>query len=225
LPQIELSGNLSPLNLRATSGLVEMVHIVFFPNRIVGCEFNFYGPRLNRLEAYLLTKARQQCPAVSFKPLLRQDIRRQLDRLSDIRLLQLKIHAPYADMIAQANQNLGAAFRAARMAGDAAELEIILRPRSHSQGRLAMSLLDTVKRLAGRGDLREAASKFVIKGFDSTADHVSLVDVLSDQLISRKQIVIAGQRMRALDPSSAYAAIEEAYRELETELLSAASMH
>ena len=43
LPPVEDAGRLRPLNLAATAGLAEMSHVVFFPDGIVGVEFNFKG--------------------------------------------------------------------------------------------------------------------------------------------------------------------------------------
>lgn len=224
LPQVERRGAIEPLGIPQAAGLVEQVHVTFFPNQIVGAEFNFYGPRLSRLERYFAVRADGVCPPVIFEPLLRQDVTDQLDRLGDVRLFHLKIHASYAGIVAEADQDLGAAFEAAARAGQAEELEIILRPRAHSRGTLANRLLRTVKQLAQRQDLREEASHFTVKGFNEVADRVEAVDILKDQLISRKRIVLEDERTRALDTESAYAAIEDAYTELRTELLRAAGV-
>jgi hypothetical protein len=40
LPQIEEAGLLSDLNLAVNAGLAEPVHVIFFPNNIVGADFN-----------------------------------------------------------------------------------------------------------------------------------------------------------------------------------------
>ena len=53
LPQLEQAGTVSDLKIADNAGLVEAVHVVFFPDNIVGADFNFYGPRLSRLGYYL----------------------------------------------------------------------------------------------------------------------------------------------------------------------------
>lgn len=224
-PQVERRGTIEPLSIHPAAGLVEQVHVAFFPNQIVGSEFNFYGPRLSRLARYFAVRANGVCPPVTFEPLLRQDVTEQLNRLADVRLFHLKIHASYAGVVAEADQDLGAAFDAAARAGQAEELEIILRPRAYSRGTLASRLLHTVKQLARRQDLREEASHFTVSGFNEVAERVDAVDILKDQLISRKRIVLGeDERARALDSESAYAAIETAYTELRSELLVAAGV-
>src|SRR6266545_3516700 len=85
LPQVERGGRLSRLDIPAESGLVEQIHVVWFPQGIIGSEFNFYGPRLSRLGRYLAVKALDMCPELSFEPLLREDIVQQLMRLGDVR--------------------------------------------------------------------------------------------------------------------------------------------
>ena len=224
LPQVERRGAIEPLAIPQAAGLVEQVHVVFFPNHIVGAEFNFYGPRLSRLERYFAIRADGVCPPVRFEPLLRQDVTEQLNRLGDLRLFHLKIHASYANVIAEADEDLGSAFKAAARAGQAEELEIILRPQAHSRGILSEGLLQTARWLGRRRDLREEASRFIVKGLDSQIDRVDEVDILKDQLISRKRIVLDDKRTRALDSESAYAAIEESYTELRAELTAAAGV-
>lgn len=222
LPQVERHGEIGPLGIPTTAGLLEQVHVVFFGHNIVGSEFNFYGPRLSKLSRYIGQKANGTCPPVNFEPLLRQDVIEQIDRLEDIRLLQLKIHASYADVVAEADQDLGSAFEAAARAGEAEELEIILRPRAHSRQALSTRLLQTVKRLAHSPGLRQESTHFLIRGYDSEVGRVETVDILRDHLISKKRIILQNERTRALDSGSAYHAIEEAYDELRDELRSAA---
>lgn len=224
LPQVEDHGTVSALQLPATSGLVEAIHVVFFPDNIVGSEFNFYGPRLSRLSGYLAARAQDVTPVVSFEPLLRGDVADQLRRLEDIRLLQLKITASYADVVEQANRDLGNAFKAAARAGAADDLEIILRPRPYSRGSLAEELLAAVRQLAGRNDLRENSSRFVVRGLNRENEHIDEIDVLKDKLISVKRIVREDERTRALVARSAYEAIEEAFAELRDDVIQAAGV-
>ena len=62
LPLLERDGRVGPLNIAADAGLAELVHVVFFPDNIVGSEFNFYGPRVPRLRSYFEEKAGEVCP-------------------------------------------------------------------------------------------------------------------------------------------------------------------
>lgn len=224
LPQVERDGLLSALRIPEASGLVEQVHVTFFPHQIVGSEFNFYGPRVPRLAHYFAAKVSPLCPPLTFEPLLRQDVAEQLAHFRDVRMLRLRIRASYAQRIAQADRDLGAAFEAARRAGDAEELEITLKSQAYSRRPLAERILSVVRRLAGHDDLRMEVSRFDVKGFDERTGQVELVDILSDQLIARGQIICLDKRTRALDPASAYTAIEQAYEALRPQLLIAAGV-
>jgi hypothetical protein len=179
---------------------------------------------MSRVSYYLAEKGGGFCSDVTFEPLLRRDVTQAIDRLEDIRLFHLKIRASYAQVVARANRSLGAAFEAAAEAGEAEELEIILRPRRYSGESLAGRLLGVARRLARRGDLRTEASKFEIRGLDEESARVETVDILRDQLIARRQIIQQSVRGRALDRNSAYAAITSAYEDMREELAAAAAI-
>jgi hypothetical protein len=216
LPQLERAGQLTDLPIPATSGLAEQVHVIFFGNNIVGSEFNFYGPRLSRLSDYLAERAGVRNPRVTF-------VLQQLNRLGEIRLLQMRIKASFMDTIAQLDQDLGAAFEAARRATDAEEVELTLKMTPHSRQPLSHRVVGFVRRLARRADTRTEMSQFIVRGVNNQTNRVEVVDALSDHLIAKKQIVRESARSRALDTAAAYAAIEQAYDELRDELQAAAA--
>lgn len=220
LPQMERGGLLQGLSLPSNAGLAEQIHVVFFPKEIVGVDFNFYGPRLSRLGGYLAEKG---ClPVLSFEPLLNNDVLRSVQRLEEVTMLQLRIRAPFADVIAKRSRSLGAAFRAAANAGDADVVEVVLRPAPWSKGHLADRLVRVVRSLAGDTSVREQALSFKLRG--RTEDGLTdVIDVLADQLITTKRIVQQDDRSKALDRDAAYVAIREAYAELRPQLEAAAA--
>jgi len=224
LPQIEQYGNLSDLNIATDAGLVEPIHVVFFPDNIIGVDFNFHGPRLSRLGYYLNIKCGNQNFNGTFDPLLRNDVVSQLDRFGDIRLFDLKIRSSYAAQVRQADEDLGAAFESALRVGDTDELEIIIRPAKMGRASMKERLINIAKSLSGAGLFRSEASKFFIKGKCEDTSKVELIDLLHDQLIKKKQIIRMGERSRALDMNSAYSAISVAYEELKDELKTAPSI-
>ena len=84
---LEQAGNISDLVLDADAGLLEAIHVVFFPNNIVGAEYNHFGPRVSRLGSYLHEKSSEAVARAAFRPILCGDAANQLDRLSDLRVL------------------------------------------------------------------------------------------------------------------------------------------
>jgi hypothetical protein len=224
LPEVETTGAITPLDIAPSSGLVEVVHVVFFSGDIVGADFNFHGPRMSRLGLYLGIKASALVPRVQFEPLLRQDATNRLQRMRDITLFQLRVRTAYAEELMNADRDLFRAFEAARRLSHAAQMEIILKPEPHSRNFLDRATLGLARRLARRRNLRDEADRFVVKGFDPTRDGIDVIDVLSDELITTKRITLLNPRTRALDPDSAFSAIESAYQELGEDLVRAASV-
>jgi uncharacterized membrane protein len=72
---------------------------------------------------------------------------------------------------------------------EAQEVEVILAPRARSREPISDRMLRVTRRLARRRDLRDEATRFHVKGFDPETESVEDIDILRDQLITRKQIV------------------------------------
>lgn len=224
-PQIEQQGEVTPLEMPESSGLVEQTHIVFFDNNIAGCDFNFYGPRITRLSYYLAEKAVGISPTeLNFTPILRQDVYRQLQRFKFLKLFNLKIRSTYADVIKSIDDSLGDSFKAAIKAGEADEIELILRCTKRSKGWLSEGLLENAKKIIQQRDLRYETSKFVVSGYVEDERKVQVLDLLSDLMIMKKAIRKAERRSKALNPTAAYNAIISAYEELRDEIESSASV-
>lgn len=223
LPQIDAAGRLSDLNLKATEGLVEAVHVVFFPDNVVGVEFNFYGPRPSRLGYYLGSTSKLGIfPALD--PLLRSDVVSQLDRLKDVRLFDLKVHSSYAGVVKRADTDLGAAFESAGNLGSTDEIQVVLRPSKNGAANMLQRVKRVARTLLHRPDLRTEASHFVIRGKMEDSGRVEPLDLLRDQLIAHKKIIRVSERSRALDRTAAYEAVSQAYSERADELKAAAAL-
>lgn len=225
LPQLEEGGRLSPLPLPQNAGLYEPIHVVFFSDNIVGAEFNFYGPRPSRLATYLRAKASDLSPPMTLDPLLRRDVTEQLSRLSNISLLDFTIRASYADTVEQINEDLGSALRAAARAGDPYDVEIVLRTKPRARREILRGqILDTVRQLARREDLRENTSRFRVRGYDTETRRCEEIDVLRDQLVVQTSVVKMSERTRAIASVSMYEAIEQAHEALYDDLRRAAGV-
>lgn len=218
LPLLEEAGSLSPLGVAAAAGLYEPIHVMFFPSNVVGVEFNFYGPRPSRIPSYLMRTAGHACPTFSLDALIRQDVMEQLKRLKRLRVLDLKVRASYASAVAEADADLGAALDAAARVGQSEVVHLVLQPAPHRRNWLTEKALAAVRNLAARPDLRENALGFSVRGLDEEHDRIEEIDVLKDELVVTKKVVRLDDRSRAVDDAAAYAAIEEAYTELKTEL-------
>jgi hypothetical protein len=225
LPHIEQDGRTTPLDLGMNEGLAEQTHMIFFPDNILGAEFNFYGPRVSRLRGYFRTKAQHLCDDILLEQLLRGDALAKLDRLRDLRLFKLGIHRAYAAAVAEADEDLGTAFQTQLRLSEAEKVEIVLRAKPRDPGSpLAARLLQIAKRLLRQPGLTEHASTFRIKAHDPDIGRKEEINLLNDQLIAHKQVVKHDERYRVVDSDSMYAAIQSAYGELREEIRTAASL-
>lgn len=224
LPHAEEAGKLTPLMLGEAASLYEPIHVCFFPRRIVGVEFNFYGPRPTRIPQYLERVLGKLTTPFVLEPLLRHDAADQLERQRHIRVLDLKVRSSYVDEVEQLAGGLGAALRTARDFGSAQVVGLYLQPERYERGFLNDRIIAPVRRLARAPGVRENALTFTTKGVDEETGRMTEVDLLRDHLAMSKRIVRVDERSRAIDTHAAYAAIDEAYTELRPELERAASI-
>ena len=230
LPQLEQGGHITDLNLSPDTGLLEPIHVVFFPNNasdrnIVGAEYNHFGPRISRLGDYLYDKSEHSVPYAIFRPLLRGDAAEQLERLREIRLLDMSIHPSYIESIRQADRSLGDAFEANAKVLDSPEsVQVVIKPQRQSRNSALRRLIGPIRHLLHPSDVRHGFNRLQVRGMCDDTGRVETIDLLKDQLISTKQIVRLNLRSRALDPHSAFQAIRDSYRELEDSLIEATAV-
>ena len=222
LPQMERDGRLSPLPIAAHAGLAESVHAIFFPDGIVGSDFNFYGPRLTMFGRYLAAVL-PDAERFELHPLMRRDAVQALDALGQATFVQLRVHPHFVETTRQADESIHAALEAQQNLGDPKWVEIAWRRRGRLQDTVDR-LLTSLRRLARRDDLRDGALKFIVSGVHAETGRIATVDLLRDQLISTKRILRQSERNRALRAESAYMAIDEAHEELRPHLRRASAV-
>jgi hypothetical protein len=223
LPAVEEEGIVKALNLSATAGLVEAIHVRLFPDNIVGFDFNFYGPRLPRLGRYLNAVTEGLGPDVSFAPLLRRDVTNELTDGKELRMFSLRLHRSHVETMKQIDETLYDAFDAIKNVSEGDELEVVVRPKPYSRKSVGTKLLKATRKLAKRSDVREIASSFQVQvgapGLPSQT-----LDLLGDHFIADTRILKQTPKGRALDTKDAYAKIEEAFAQREKELKKAAAL-
>lgn len=225
LPSVEEGGVETDLSLNATAGLIEQIHIRCFDHKIVGCDFNFYGPRLPSFGRYLAAKGGPKAQEVELEPLVHQDVAKLLAGYAGIRAMTLRVRRSELDAIEQGNKNLGAALRAQAKLGAAEEVEMTLRVKPYSRGTtLGAPLFNRAKKLAARKDIASIADRFTVDAVPAGGGSSQTLNILDDHLISEQQIAKRPGRARGLDHESAYHAIERAYQELKDDLIRAASV-
>lgn len=218
-PQIEELGDLSALTIAELAGIAETTHMMFFPNNIVGAEFNFYGPRPSKLGTYINAKAEGHGPRITVNPLLRDNAAQEIAAMRNLRLFDLKVRRSVISVIREADENLGSALDATADVADAAEVELVLRARPRSDDSLSDAILEAARNIVSKLPfIRDDTKRFRAIGTYSATGEVKEVDLLSDAFVSEKRIILIDEKSRALNADSAYAKIQEAYNELSAAL-------
>lgn len=212
LPDVERRGRLSALRLAENAGLSELTHIVVFPDKIAGVEYNFYGPRVGSLGSYLEEKI--NLIPLSFQMLLRRDVEAALAQFRDVRLLRLRLRRTDATLMREADPGgVGAELDAALERLDAPVIEVVMKNTKFSRQPLPDRFLDFVKSLVRHPRTRETFDVLKMRGFNEPDAHVEEIDLLGDALISSQQVVRQGPRRRSLRRDSVYSAIATSYRQ------------
>lgn len=225
LPQLETAGTITDLDLGVRTGLLEAIHVVFFPNNIVGAEYNHYGPRMSRLGNYFYTKSSHAVPDAAFRPLLRGDAVEQMNRLNEIRELSFNILPSYVEAVSRIDDSLAEAFRAtSRILERPQTRHLYLKPIPSDRRSLLDRLVNPIKELISDPSTRDGIEKLEVRGKCSDSGRVETIDLLKDYLISPVQIVRMHKRSRALDTNAAFRAINKAYEDSFDQIRSAPSV-
>ena len=179
LPQLEQAGNISDLVLDADAGLLEAIHLVFFPDNIVGTEYNHFGPRVSRLGSFLHEKSNEAVPRANFRPILRGDATKQLDRLSDLRVLELSVLPSYVDVVRQSHASLADALAAnGRVLENPKVLQVILKPQREASTGFLANMVGGLRELVSNGNVQEGADRLQVHGKCQDTDRVETIDLL-----------------------------------------------
>lgn len=222
LPSIDNGGTIKPLPIADDEGLLEVTHMQFFPNGIVGAEFNLYGPRATAFAGYV----DQKIPRIRqfrLRPLLRHDASRQLAELTEIRMVDIRVHKSEVDNLGAFDESLPAGFRAIANEMEGESFEVIFRPkRGKSFTERMRTTIGSI--LSADTPIASRFEKLKIGGESSVTGKGVLFNLLHDQFIQTKNIAKMHGKTRAVSESKMYAAIEEAYNSLRQELEQASSV-
>lgn len=219
-PLNERDGRLSELNLPPDSGLAELSHMVFFVgDSIAGVEYNHRGARVSStVPAYFREKTPQIADGLRFYELLRNDVEQDLRRLGSISLFRMRLYNSHLEEAAAVDATLSDALRRAVRAGQAQDVEIILRKGDAS---FSERIMQWARSVARRPRRQEEFVSVELKGKDVETNKTRPVNVLRDTLVFEADIERRGERSKAVDPAAAFRHIETIYRQNREALLNA----
>lgn len=224
LPQLEQGGTITDLQIDDDTGLIETTHVVFFDDNVVGIEYNHHGPRPSQLASYLCAKSNGNLEIVELQPILRKNILSEFDRLTDLRLLDLRVHRSYAAIVRDTHPSIDGYIDATNVALEQPEVIPISLQFERGTGRRHLARFGSgLRTITQSSGLHENMERFRVRGKCSDTGRVETIDLLGDRLVSLKRMVRLNERGRAISSDSAFNAIREAHSELREEIEFAAS--
>lgn len=219
LPELEKGGVLEPLKIPPNSGLAEITHFIYYPEKnVLGVEFNFFGPRATSLSNYLKEKSRNTSNPFEFielNPILNQDLDKLLQDIGEIHLFNMEITRNELSFIEELNEDLHSAFESAAKVSEAESVEVILRKKKYSRKGFSLPFTKgKLKELLSKSDNRQKINKLKVVA-DSVSDkNAKKFDLLEDKMITSKKVATIDSRSRSVDSECMFSKIDEAFEEL-----------
>jgi hypothetical protein len=162
---------------------------------------------------------------LDFHALVRQDVVAMLDEYGGVRAWNLQVRRSEIDAISKIDKSLGEALRAQAKLGAADVVEVAWRVKPYARGEtLGAKAFARVRKLAKRKDIADLVGQFTVDAVPADGGRSQTLNILDDHLISTKPIKKRAGRGRALDHTSAFDAIGDAFDDLKDELTKAASV-
>ena len=204
------AGDRSDLGLAADEGLAEAIHICLFDNGVIGAEFFFYGPRINRFEAYVNDKLGV---AVVISQLARHDVIDEALRFGEIRVLRIKLNPSAISAAAAHSANLDGLMEVASSFEAGVYADITLRAERYDTG-LTHQAKTLFQKLRNGTTESNIFDKLEIEGKPDPGSPVVPLDLLSQRIYRTVEIPYRTQRYRDLNADAAFSAIRNAYGEV-----------
>ena len=217
LPQIEEVGDIAELSLTSNQGLLESIHIVFFPGNVLGAEYNHYGPRATRLGNHLHTISGVPTPKARINPIIREDAFDQLNDVESVHVLDLELLPAAVEIIAARHAPIGDALRAAAAVSNGARsIQLVIKPDQGDERGLWDRVSSPLRDIFGNQELRPDIKRGKLQGRRGLNGPLEVFDLLQDEITSAQGMMRLSSRSRALDPAGAFRTIIGAYGGLQT---------
>lgn len=218
LPSEDDGGKVVDLSISVNSGLAEGTHFIFCPRNIVVCLYNHHGPRIRRLGDWL--DARMDIE-VGFIPLYRLDAWGIIESMNRLSGIEITIPAAQARALAPAApqedpEGLLEALRATGRAALGGQVHLSWTV-GRGEDRLPQSRMRALASTLYRMN-KDGMSVARIRGRVDGVKQPVPVDLIHDQLVTRRTVEPEVERSRRLNAESAYAAMEGTYEEFKEQI-------
>jgi hypothetical protein len=210
------------------AGLIEPAHVVLASGGLIAAEYNHFAPRITTAFAHLLNM--RLGLSLRIGTYVQADIIEQLDRLNDIRLLELSmVPTPELETELRNAGSFGAAVAelGKPKGGRRVHLTLSGDRHSHTWTENARTFVKRILALGPAEDKPGEETKVLrVTGFDPVADGVETVDLLKQKLVRRVDFERDTERSKVLNIGSAYTHIEEAVTDVKaTDLPNAVAVY
>ena len=229
LPQVfaYTQGSTRDLDLAVDEGLVDVTHLVFLPDGVIGGEFTQLGPRVTQLPYYLLEMLPDLDPPVVAKSLLQPDTFARLRDLEEVTLAEITVTRSALDIDQEATRlnevRGGSIFDAFRLSqdqfgGDRVSITIRNTGRAGTRARpLRRDGANRVRELAQLPGFLDAADTFRVRGYSADDPGLVRLDLLNEKIVSAVTVARVG-RNRVVSSQSMVREIIRAYGERAEEI-------
>ena len=129
----------------------------------------------------------------------------ELENFESVTILELEALTSDADLIAEGDQNIGAAFKACQKAGNVKKSQIVLKSvRAKDDG-----LKSLARRLFSNPSSRESFAKLRVTG--RSGEHRKPLDLLEEYLISVEYFARLDPRFKAISTDDAFQVLQKSY--------------
>jgi hypothetical protein len=217
LPLVERQDVVSPISLPEDTNLYEPSHFVLFQNRVIGFEFNIYGPRATALEYYIPEVVPEHCDEFEILPFIRRNITEMLGRVGEVRLFRFKAHRDMGQLLEELQPSLKDGIDALGRSTTAEYFDVTFKPEPYSRESITLPFMDRLASWIQRAETRAGIDALKIEGVDSQGRPLEL-DLLQQFVLSKKRVIKVDEVHRAVDTNAMHSAIIEAYHDLRAEI-------
>jgi len=201
-------------------GLYEPIHFIIWKignNNIIGVEYNFYGPRPQRISWYLQRVAQEYVDKVIIQPIMRKDVSSKLERYDEIKILKMRFNPNKSEIFRELDESLPDAINAIGKATNSRDVYITLKPDFRKRKGVLKIVASRFKKILGRGDVTDIFSLLQIKAKNVETGEFEWLDLLNELIMSKKTVTRLGI-YRCVDSSDMFKKITEAYYDHKEEI-------
>jgi hypothetical protein len=218
LPFIARRGTVRDLDLQGDEGIMEPIHMRFFPGGYVVADFNFFGPRLSRFTEYMLARV-GGADIGEPRRVIRGDTLQQLEALERLSLLTIAAVPSELDALRVRRESLHQAFEGARGAAGNEHVVVELTLKAEARGSfLGRDAKTLAKSLLGKPTLRDRVQKLIARGPVELTGKYETLNLLEDRYVFTREFKPSAPRGRGMDTEFAYQVLGEVYEEIKDDL-------